>query len=80
MSEAEITAIHSQFIANNPDGRLDRNEFKRLYNQFRTELYQDVDAITQLAFEEFDKDNNGTIGFDEFLVSLIGLKMFITLF
>jgi Ca2+-binding EF-hand superfamily protein len=70
LSEAEITGIHSQFMANNPDGKLDRNEFKNLYLQFRSEPYQDLNAITELAFQEFDKDRSGTIGFDEFLVNL----------
>lgn len=57
-------------MANNPDGKLDRNEFKNLYQQFKTQSYQDLNAITEMAFQEFDKDNNGTIGFDEFLVSI----------
>ncbi len=57
-------------MANNPDGKLDRNEFKNLYQQFKTQSYQDLNAITEMAFQEFDKDNNGSIGFDEFLVNI----------
>jgi len=42
-------------MANNPDGKLNRDEFKSLYHQFKTQSYQDVDAITELTFQEFDK-------------------------
>ena len=76
MSEKEIKHIFQQFMTNNIDGKLDRNEFKRLYDQLRAEPYQNLDAITELAFKEFDKDKSDSISFDEFLVILKFLGFF----
>jgi hypothetical protein len=37
MSRPDIKLIFDQFNQNNPDGKLDRNEFTRLYNTLRPE-------------------------------------------
>lgn len=37
MSRPDIKSIFDQFNHNNPDGKLDRNEFARLYNTLRPE-------------------------------------------
>lgn len=36
-SKEQIKAIYEQFMANNPDGQLDKAEFVRLYDELRTE-------------------------------------------
>ncbi len=37
ISRPDIKSIFDQFNQNNPDGKLDRNEFVRLYNTLRPE-------------------------------------------
>ena len=60
MSEDEIKSTFARFIANNPDGKLDRNEFRNLYDQLKAQPYQDISEITELVFKEFDTDKNGS--------------------
>ena len=68
MSQEQIKAFYSEFMANNPDGQLDRQEFIRLYAKFRSEPLDRIDEISQYVFRAFDADNNGQISFGEFLV------------
>jgi len=65
LNENEIKAIHTQFMANNPDGKLNRIEFQNLYHQFRAHPYQDLGAITELTFQEFDRDHSFKKDFDK---------------
>lgn len=70
LSKADIQNIYEQFKANNPDERLDRAEFVRLYDKLRPESQEAMDEIAQFVFGAFDEDNNGYISFNEFLVFL----------
>ena len=68
LSRADIKQILDKFNANNPDGQLDRSEFIRLYQSLRPEAPGSLDDISQSVFSAFDKDRNGSISFNEFLV------------
>ena len=59
LGENEIKILHDRFMANNPDGRLDRNEFRRLYAEIRPEPSQLLDEISDFVFRAFDTDRNG---------------------
>ena len=69
MSKEEITVFFEKFSENNPDGVLDKKEFVTLYDQLRSEPLDIIDEIAVHIFNAFDTDNNGTIGFSEFLVN-----------
>jgi len=69
LNKQEIQKIYVQFIENNPDGQLDRQEFVRLYDKLRSEPPQLLDEISVQIFNCFDKDRNGKISFDEFMVA-----------
>jgi Ca2+-binding EF-hand superfamily protein len=68
LSKADIQSLYEQFKANNPDERLDRAEFVRLYDKLRPESQEAMDEISHFVFGAFDTDNSGTISFNEFLV------------
>jgi Ca2+-binding EF-hand superfamily protein len=61
--------MHEQFMRNNPDGNLDKTEFVRLYITLEPEEPSKLDEIAVNVFKAFDKDNNGTINFNEFMVA-----------
>ena len=69
LDQATIKNTFDKFMANNPDGQLDRKEFVRLYDELRPESMDRLDEISQYVFRAFDKDNSGTISFNEFMVS-----------
>ena len=69
LSRAEVKNFYDQFNANNPDGRLDKREFARLYDILRPEPPELIDEIANFVFEAFDTDNNGSIAFNEFLIA-----------
>ncbi|CAF0713651.1 unnamed protein product [Brachionus calyciflorus] len=69
LSRPEVKNFYDQFMANNPDGRLDKKEFARLYDVLRPEPPELIDEIANFVFEAFDSDNNGTIAFNEFLIA-----------
>ena len=69
LSREEIKAILDKFNANNPDGKLDKKEFARLYDELRPEPPELIDEIGNFVFKGFDKDNNGSINFNEFLMA-----------
>lgn len=90
-SKSEIQNVYDSFVRNNPDVKLDQNEFIRFYNELRPEpahllvslekfLYLIVvrmlikfffcqDDISVFVFRAFDKDGNGFISFNEFMVN-----------
>ena len=68
-SREEIKTILDKFSANNPDGKLDKKEFARLYDELRPEPPELIDEIANYVFKGFDKDNNGSINFNEFLIA-----------
>jgi Ca2+-binding EF-hand superfamily protein len=67
--KAQIDAVFNEFNANNPDGKLDKNEFIRLYDKLRPEPPELLDEISTFVFRTFDKDHNGFITFHEFMVA-----------
>jgi Ca2+-binding EF-hand superfamily protein len=48
---------------------LDKAEFVRLYLELKPEPDDKLDEIAANVFKAFDKDNNGTINFNEFMVA-----------
>lgn len=69
LSQPEIKNVFDQFMANNPDGKLDRQEFVRLYSKLRPESPELLDEISIFIFRAFDEDNNGYINFNEFMIA-----------
>ena len=69
LTKDEVKNVFTKFIANNPDGKLDKKEFVRLYDELRSESADVLDEISVYVFEAFDKDNNGSITFNEFMIA-----------
>ena len=69
LSRAEIKNIFDQFMANNPDAKLDKKEFIRLYDVLRPEPPELMDEISEFVFRAFDSDKNGFINFNEFMIA-----------
>lgn len=69
LQKAEVQEIFDRFNLNNPDGKLDKNEFVRLYRDIRPETPQNIEAISSYVFKCFDTDHNGFISFNEFLMA-----------
>ena len=69
MSNDEIRKIFDEFKTNNPDGKLDKKEFFNLYSKLRSEPKENLEKISDYIFNAFNKDNNGYLSFNEFLVS-----------
>ena len=69
LSQPEIKNVFDQFMANNPDGKLDKQEFVRLYSKLRPEPPEILDEISIFIFRAFDDDNNGYINFNEFMIA-----------
>lgn len=67
-SRHQIQQIFDTFMANNPDGRLDRREFVTLYTKLRPEDPNKLDEISNFVFRAFDQDRSGFIDFNEFMV------------
>ncbi|CAF1471184.1 unnamed protein product [Adineta ricciae] len=64
----EITRWHKKFFHDNPDGRLDRNEFRKFYPLLRNETPERLSDICDHIFRAFDVDGNGYVEFGEFLL------------
>ena len=67
-TRAEIKHLYDQFMDNNADGKLDKQEFVRLYSKLRPEPPELLDEISIFIFRAFDDDNNGYITFNEFMI------------
>ena len=50
MTKDEINALLAKFNKENPDGKLDRAEFMKLYPTLRNEPVQNLDEITNMIF------------------------------
>ena len=68
LSSDEIHAWHEKFFTDNPDGRLDRTEFRQLFRLLRQEPPERLDHICDHVFRAFDVDCNGYVEFGEFLL------------
>ena len=70
LTKKEIKESFELFKIDNPDLRLNKNEFINLYDKFKPEQAEAVNQIAEHAFRAFDYDKNGSITFSEFLVNL----------
>ena len=61
MSEADIKQIFSDFMANNPDGQLNKTEFVLLYQKLIAEPYESLDNISKNVFKTFDKGKSNYV-------------------
>lgn len=59
MNKADIGNLFLQFKFNNPDGKLDKDEFVKLYSKLRPEPDEMLDEINRYVFKAFDTDKNG---------------------
>lgn len=66
---ADIKSILDKFNENNPDAKLNKKEFIRLYQELRPEPENILDEISEHVFRCFDTDQNGYISFYEFLIA-----------
>ena len=64
----EIRTWHDKFFYDNPDGRLDKTEFRRLFRLLRQEPPERLENICDHVFRAFDVDGNGYVEFGEFLL------------
>lgn len=67
-TRSDIKQIFDQFMANNPDGKLDKREFVRLYANLRPEPTELLDEISESIFRAFDVDGNGNSRSQFFLI------------
>ena len=67
--KSEIDELFKTFNNAYPNGRLDRNQFSYLYNLLRPEPKEQLDKISEYIFKAFDKDRNGFISFNEFMIA-----------
>ncbi|CAF0984032.1 unnamed protein product [Adineta steineri] len=68
LTAEEILQWHEKFFEDNPDGRLDRTEFRKLFRLFRQEPSERLEDISDHIFRAFDVDGNGSVEFGEFLL------------
>ncbi|CAF0801069.1 unnamed protein product [Didymodactylos carnosus] len=67
-TEQQIKDWHAGFLRDCPDGKLSKDRFMSVYEQF----YPGGKAkeFCKYAFATFDRDNNGTIDFIEFMLAI----------
>lgn len=68
LSSHEIVGWHEKFFRANPDGRLDRLEFRKFYRLLRNEAPERLNDMCDHIFRAFDVDGNGYVEFGEFLL------------
>lgn len=69
LREEIIRDLYIKVFEKNSEGKLSKNEFIELYCSLRTESFDKLIKISEFIFKSFDKDNNGTIDWEEFIVS-----------
>ncbi|CAF0732390.1 unnamed protein product [Brachionus calyciflorus] len=69
LSEEIITDICIKFLEKNPNGKMTKNEFIDLYCNLRPEPYNKLAPITEIIFNCFDRDKNGFIDLEEFIIA-----------
>lgn len=67
-SPEEIKHWHDGFLKDCPTGKLTKNEFAKIYNQFFP--HGDPTAFAAFVFNVFDENGDGSIEFEEFLQAL----------
>ncbi|CAF3764568.1 unnamed protein product [Rotaria sp. Silwood1] len=72
LNEREILQWHEGFIRDCPNGRLDKKKFLEVYEQFCPG--GNAKNYCKYAFDAFDKNDDGTIDFSEFLLSFVATK------
>ncbi|UJR25816.1 hypothetical protein I4U23_007166 [Adineta vaga] len=68
LTQSEISTWHDKFFHDNPDGRLNKSEFRRLFRLLRQEPPERLENICDHVFRAFDVDGNGYVEFGEFLL------------
>ena len=53
-SKDDIKLMFDKFMAGNPDAKLDKKEFVKLYTELRPENDQNLDEISEFVFRAFD--------------------------
>jgi hypothetical protein len=61
LSEDQIMDIFCQFSERNPEGKLKREDFVRLYADLRPEPLEKLEKISDYVFSAFVKDNSEII-------------------
>ncbi|XP_064630271.1 Kv channel-interacting protein 1-like isoform X8 [Lineus longissimus] len=67
-SKKELQIMYRGFKQECPTGIVDEETFKEIYSQFFPQ--GDASTYAHYVFNTFDKDNNGTINFEEFVMGL----------
>jgi Ca2+-binding EF-hand superfamily protein len=67
LSRDDIKNIYDQFIAGNEDKKLDKNEFSALYLKLDPKGHKHMEKVIDFVYAAFDRNNNGSINFREFL-------------
>ncbi|CAF1254336.1 unnamed protein product [Rotaria sp. Silwood1] len=65
LSAKEIQLWHSDFVSKHPTGKLDKDTFMATYKQLFPESSK---KLTPNLFDTIDKNHDGTIDFNEFLL------------
>jgi hypothetical protein len=53
-SKDDVKNLFEKFMAGNPDAKLDKKEFVKLYTELRPENDQNLDEISEFVFKAFD--------------------------
>lgn len=69
LREEVIRDLQDKVLEKNPAGKLSKTEFIELYCSLRTESFDKLIKISEFIFKSFDRDNNGIIDCEEFIVS-----------
>jgi len=67
-SHQEIKKFYKNFRKNQPDGKLSKKQFEDLYRRFFPE--GDAEKFAEHSFKTFDRDGDGTLDFQEFMLAL----------
>lgn len=64
----QIKVFHSSFLKDFPRGKLNKTQFFQIYKKCEKE--NNPNAFCEHIFRAFDSDNDGSIGFSEFLIGV----------
>lgn len=68
LSPQQITGLFSRFHLFNDETLLNKREFMKLYFELRPEPKERLMDIAAFVFNAFDKDEDGFLNFDEFII------------